>query len=304
MTQQVEVREALPEKGVRRRGNRTFYHALAFVVGFSVVFVLLGLAAGLLGQGLSRYLPLIQRVGALLLVVFALTTLGVFRRLVAYISGHSDLEQNRLAAVTVSALRFFDSLLYTEKRVTGMHQVNRGWGYFSSIFMGMSFSAGWVPCVGPILASILFIASDSATATTGAFLLFFYSLGLGIPFLITGAAFGRATSLLHRLNRHAGIVSIVSGLFLLYVAYVLWFDQLSLLAGNFAFLNAAVYQMEEAVTGSLGLSGQVSALGSSVILGAPLAVFAGLISFLSPCVLPLIPAYIGYLSGTSMSETR
>lgn len=61
-----------------------------------------------------------------------------------------------------------------------MHNVKKGWGYLSSVLMGVSFSSGWVPCVGPILASILFVASDSATAATGAILLAIYSLGLGI----------------------------------------------------------------------------------------------------------------------------
>ena len=71
-----------------------------------------------------------------------------------------------------------------------MHSVNRGWGYMSSTLMGVSFSAGWVPCIGPILTSILILAGDSATVGRGAALLAVYSLGLGIPFLITGLAFG------------------------------------------------------------------------------------------------------------------
>jgi cytochrome c-type biogenesis protein len=191
--------------------------------------------------------------------------------------------------------------LYTEKRVTEMHQVNRGWGYMSSFFMGVSFSAGWVPCVGPILASILFLASDSATATQGAILLAIYSLGLGIPFLLTGAAFGSATKLLRRLNRHAGIVGIISGIFLLYVAYLLWFDQLAMLTTQFAFLNEWVFTIEDWVTASFGLE-SLSINNVNVLSAAPLAFIAGLISFISPCVLPLVPAYIGYLSGASLGS--
>ncbi len=279
----------------------TFFHAAAFVLGFGIVFTLLGSAAGLLGQSLNAYLPAIQRIGAILLVLFGLTTVGAFRWLVGKITAHTDVTQNRLAALLVNLLEFFNALLYTEKRVAEMHTVKRGYGYLSSTLMGMSFSAGWVPCVGPILASILFVAGDSATAVTGAILLAIYSLGLGIPFLITGLAFGRATKALRKLNRHANIVSLVSGAFLFYVAYLLWFDQLTALTGQLGFLNTFVFQIEQVASSALGI-GEMASINISVASGAPIALIAGLISFLSPCVLPLIPAYIGYLSGATLNE--
>lgn len=275
-----------------------FLHALAFVIGFSAVFTLLGSAAGLIGQSLNQYLPAIQRLGAVMLVVFGLITLGVFRRLAQAIRSRSDLQQNPAAAALVSILEFFNALLYTEKRVAGMHQVNRKWGYLSSALLGVTFSAGWVPCIGPILASIFFLAGDSATVSQGAALLAIYSLGLGIPFLITGAAFSRASKALRRLNRHANIVSIISGLFLFYVAYLLWTDSLALLTTRFSFLNQWIFNLENSVAAFSGTGGDI--IGLSLVAGAPLAFFAGLISFLSPCVLPLVPAYIGYLSSTAV----
>lgn len=281
--------------------SATFFHALAFVVGFGFVFTLLGSAAGLLGQSLNAYLPFIQRTGAILLFIFGLVTLGVVRWLSQRIRGNPSLAGNPALVALADVLDFFNALLYTQKRVTEMHQVKRGWGYVSSALMGVSFSAGWVPCVGPILASILFLASDSATAAQGALLLAIYSLGLGIPFLLTGAAFSQATGLLRRLNRHANIVSIISGLFLFYVAWLLWSDQLAALTTQFAYLNEWVFAIEEWVTDTMGVSTSFSA---SVISAAPLAFIAGVISFISPCVLPLIPAYIGYLSGASLSDTR
>ena len=198
-------------------------------------------------------------------------------------------------------LRFLNALMYTERRVTDLHKVKRGWGYLSSAMMGVSFSAGWVPCVGPILASILFLASDSATAVQGALLLAIFSLGLGLPFLITGAAFSRATLILRRLNRHANIVSIVSGIFLLYVAWLLWSDQLTSLTTQFAFLNQWVFLLEDGLSSSIGVEATFNA---GALNAAPLAFIAGLISFISPCVLPLIPAYIGYLSGAALSGSR
>ncbi|MEZ4731663.1 MAG: cytochrome c biogenesis protein CcdA [Caldilineaceae bacterium] len=276
-----------------------FLHALAFVFGFGAIFTLLGSAAGLLGQSLNSYLPYIQRFGAILLVLFALIAMGVFRWLVQTIQQRADLKTNPAAIALVSILEFLNTLFYTERRVTEMHKVNRSWGYVSSALLGVSFSAGWLPCVGPILASIFFLAQDSATAGQGAGLLAIYSLGLGIPFLITGAAFSSVSRFLRRLNRHANIVSIVSGLFLLYVAYLLWTDSLALLTTRFFFLNEWVFALEDWVSSASGTGGDIISL--SFVAAAPLALIAGLISFISPCVLPLVPAYIGYLSGAALS---
>ncbi|MEZ4708953.1 MAG: cytochrome c biogenesis protein CcdA [Caldilineaceae bacterium] len=277
-----------------------FLHALAFVFGFGLIFTLLGSAAGLLGQNLVTVLPVIQKTGAILLLIFGLTTMGAFRYVVRFINERAHLRSNPALALLVQVLDFFNTLLYTERRVTEMHNVNRGWGYLSSIFMGVSFSAGWVPCVGPILASILFLAGNGTTATQGAILLAIYSLGLGIPFLITGAAFSSATKTLRKLNRHANIVSIISGIFLLYVAKLLWFDELALLTTQFTFLNEWVVVLEDQVSALFGL-GSLGIDNVNVISAAPLALIAGVISFISPCVLPLVPAYIGYLSGASLN---
>ena len=281
--------------------SSTFLHALAFVLGFGAIFTLLGSAAGLLGQSLNSYLPLIQRFGAILLLIFGLTTIGIVGWIVNRVQANEKLAANPAVAALLDILRFLNALMYTERRVTDLHKVKRGWGYLSSALMGVSFSAGWVPCVGPILASILFLASDSATAAQGALLLAIYSLGLGLPFLITGAAFSRATLVLRSLNRHANIVSIVSGIFLLYVGWLLWSDQLTSLTTQFAFLNKWVFVLEEFVSESVGVN---AAFGGGALSAAPLAFVAGIISFISPCVLPLIPAYIGYLSGAALSGGR
>lgn len=281
--------------------TNTFLHSLAFVIGFGAIFTLLGSAAGLLGQNLNQYLPLVQRIGAVLLAVFGLTTLGVLGWIVNRVQSSERLASNPAIAALVDILRFLNALMYTERRVTDLHKVKRGWGYLSSAMMGVSFSAGWVPCVGPILASILFLASDSATVAQGALLLAIYSLGLGLPFLLTGAAFGKATSILRRLNRHANVVSVISGIFLLYVAWLLWADRLTMLTTQFAFLNEWVFLLEEALSTSTGVN---AAFSAGALSAAPLAFVAGIISFISPCVLPLIPAYIGYLSGAALSGER
>ncbi len=290
-----------PSGRAQDRRSSTFLHSLAFVIGFGAIFTLLGSAAGFLGQNLNSYLPLIQRIGAILLAVFGLTTLGIIGWIVNRVQSNGKLIANPAVAALVDILSFLNALMYTERRVTELHKVKRGWGYLSSALMGVSFSAGWVPCVGPILASILFLASDSATVAQGALLLAIYSLGLGLPFLVTGAAFSKATAVLRRLNRHANIVSLVSGVFLLYVAWLLWADQLTMLTTQFSFLNQWVFVLEDALSTSIGVD---TAFSAGALSAAPLAFIAGIISFISPCVLPLIPAYIGYLSGAALSGSR
>ncbi|MBV7328716.1 cytochrome c biogenesis protein CcdA [Chloroflexi bacterium TSY] len=295
----VGTASALPKDTVSRM--TILLHSLAFVIGFSVVFTLLGSAAGLLGRSLFQYQIVLQKVGAILLVLFGLTTIGTFRWLGTILTQRIDLKTNPAAATLIRFFDFLNTLLYTEKRVTDMHKVNRSWGYASSFAIGVSFSAGWVPCIGPILASILFMASDSATAVQGAILLAIYSLGLGIPFLLTGAAFVSVTAFLRKMNRHMRVVSIISGLFMLLISYYLWTDQLVTLTTQFGYLNELVFGMEEWVSSSLGLT-DLSPERTSILGAAPLALIVGIISFVSPCVLPLVPAYIGYLSGTSLSN--
>lgn len=292
----------------RQPSNRlvVFLHALAFVAGFAIVFILLGIVAGLLGYGMERnlrqFIPYIQRFGAILLVIFALTTLGVFRWLSQKIQQNTDLKNNPAATALGTIFDFLDALLYTERRITQMHEVNRNWGYLSSVFLGMSFSAGWLPCIGPILSGIFVLAGSSATVGQGAALLAVYSLGLGLPFLITGAAFSSVTRFLRRLNRHAHVISVISGLFLFYIAYLLWMGNLATLTTRFDFLNQWVFAIEDWMSVASGTGGDIMSLTFGA--AAPLAFFAGLISFISPCVLPLVPAYIGYLSGAALGGSN
>lgn len=278
-----------------------FLHSFSFVFGFGVFFTLLGSAAGLLGASLLTYQIILQKAGGVLLVIFGLATLGLFFKLSEFLHRRELTGRSKLFSVMDRVCTFFNALLYTERRVKQMHEINPGWGYASSFAVGVSFSAGWVPCIGPILASILLLASNSATAKQGAALLAFYSLGLGIPFLITGLAFGRMTKLLRKMNKYLGVISILSGLFMIGMGYILWTDQITALIAQFGFLNEAVFTIEEYVTGVLDHMG---VRASNVNAGStiPLAIFAGVISFISPCVLPLVPAYIGYLGGTTLHK--
>ncbi len=267
---------------------QTFSHALAFVIGFSLVFVVLGASVAFFGYALNTFLPTFVKIGGAILILFGLQVLGVFGWIADRIRAAGG-DRSAMGRVYVNAVDTLARVMYTEGRV--QKKVDRRWGYLSSALMGVFFSAGWIPCVGPVLAAIYLIASDTATVGQGALLLLFYSLGLGIPFLITGAAMSRVAPALRQMNRHLGLVSKITGLFLIVVGVLLFNDRLSLLS------NLFVSQFGTGLA-SLELGGG----GPSTAVTIPIAFLAGLLSFLSPCVLPLIPAYIGYLSGTTVAD--
>jgi cytochrome c-type biogenesis protein len=153
----------------------------------------------------------------------------------------------------------------------------------SSFLLGVFFAAGWSPCVGIILSSIFAVAATQG-ARAGV-LFFFYALGLGIPFILTALAFSWAAPFLRRMNRHLGIISAISGVFLIVVGVMLLTDQFVRLA-----TILPIYEP------GLDSSGQVSEV--PLVFGIFIAAFGGLLSFLSPCVMPLVPGYLGYLTGT------
>lgn len=181
-------------------------HSLAFVAGFSLVFVTLGVSVSVLSRWLSQYLVWIQRIGGIVLIVFGLHTLGLLRI----------------------------PFLYYEKRA---EMRRTGAGYLSSFLMGVIFSAGWVPCVGPILAGILLLASSTQTALQGALLLAVYSLGLGLPFVLAGLAVGSLTDWIRRAGRYMRWVSFVSGILLILIGVAIFTDTLRLLSAYGSFFN-------------------------------------------------------------------
>ncbi|MFC1871437.1 cytochrome c biogenesis CcdA family protein [Chloroflexota bacterium] len=160
-----------------------FLHSLSFVVGFSAVFILLGLGAGLAGIVLAS--RLVDQIAGGLLIVF-----GIFL----------------IAALKIPWLNYEQRFAPSMGRTTG---------YLRSFLIGAIFSLAWTPCVGPILGSILALALTAETAGRGALLLAVYSLGLGLPFLIIGAAFGYISPLLKRIQRYSRIIYVIGGLLLI-----------------------------------------------------------------------------------------
>ncbi len=178
----------------------TFLHGVFFVLGFSVIFVALGVAATGIGQVLSQYRDVLMKVGGVLIVVFGLHTIGVFR---------------------------IPFLYYDTRR---QYKPRPELGYLSSALMGFFFGAGWSPCVGVTLGAILTLAFAEATMARGALLLFVYSMGLGIPFLLLALGIGRAAVNLRGSYRVLRYVTIISGVFLIALGVLVFTDSLSWLA--------------------------------------------------------------------------
>lgn len=174
-----------------------FLHSLTFVLGFSAVFVMLGVGAGLGGLVLSPYSGLVRRVSGSLLIVFG----GLL-----------------LAALKVPWLNF-------EKRLAPSGRLATG--YARSFLTGAVFSLAWTPCVSPILGGILALAWSSQTVVQGGYLLGVYSLGLGLPFLVLGAAFDSVHPLLSKISRYSSIFYIISGVLLVAVGILVLTNRLN-----------------------------------------------------------------------------
>lgn len=166
--------------------------ALAFVLGFSTVFIAFGLGATFIGRFLMTFQGPLQKISGVAVVLFGLHTAGWLP-----IPG---LERER---------RF-------------LNQPREGTGFFGAFALGGFFSAGWTPCIGPVLGSVLLIASQAGTAATGAVLLAAYSAGLALPFLLAALLLERGTGLMKGIGRHLGTIKIVSGLLMVVVGIMLF----------------------------------------------------------------------------------
>jgi cytochrome c-type biogenesis protein len=158
----------------------------AFVGGFTLVFTALGASSTLFGSFLIHHLPLILKVSGVVIIIFGLAMTGLIK------------------IPFMARERRFDLA-----RITG--------GPRGAFPLGMAFAFGWTPCIGPILASILAVASTSNTVVEGAFLLALYSIGLGVPFILLALGIGRARRSLSFLKRHGRAIEIMGGLLLIAV---------------------------------------------------------------------------------------
>lgn len=183
------------EKETSRSRLSTFIHAAMFVLGFTIAFISLGATASALGSFLRSYQLLLREVGGVILVIFGLHLTGIFRI----------------------------PLLYWQKRFA--YRPARP-SYPASLLIGIIFAIGWTPCVGLILGPILGLAASTATLRQGVLLLLFYSLGLGIPFLLLGLGLDRMSRVLLWLKPHVGKIEIATGVVMMIAGALIFFNML------------------------------------------------------------------------------
>ena len=201
-------RSIASKKGVNKPNRwSTFGHGLAFVLGFSVVFVLLGAAVSVLGGLIYESRTWIAKIGGVVIVIFGLHMSGLLR------------------------IPFLDYDLRPQS------QFDRPWGYLSSMLMGVFFSAGWSPCIGPVLGLILTMALDVGSLNRGTQLLIAYSAGLAIPFLLAALGIDSLTNIFRRKPRLIHSIELAMGSVMVIVGVMLFFGVFELLSRFGLFIN-------------------------------------------------------------------
>ncbi len=197
-----QLKDAHPSAKVRMT---VLLHSLAFVLGFAIIFISLGALAGILSSSFQTHmrdwLAVIQKIGGVFIFLFGLHLSGIFHF----------------------------GVLLGEKRV----QIHRKpSGYIGTLLVGIAFAAGWTPCIGPILGAILALAaSEAGGVARGTFLLSAYSAGLGIPFIVSGLLFHGFLGFFNKFKKHIRVMEIVTGVLLMIVGIMLFFDMFGQLAG-------------------------------------------------------------------------
>ena len=173
-----------PEIEAERARVRVFFAALAFVLGFSTVFVILGASASLIGKFVIQHLVLLGYVAGIMIIIMGLHFIGVFKI----------------------------SLLHREVRLNVNHKPT---GIGGAYLIGLAFGFGWTPCIGPVLAAILAVAGTKDTVGQGAILLLIYSLGIGIPFLVASLFAGAFINFMQGFRKHLAKVEVAMGIILI-----------------------------------------------------------------------------------------
>jgi len=175
--------------------HKTIYNSLSFILGFSTAFVLLGAGAVLFGTRLLFWRIYFQKVAGVVLVIFALHTMGILK---------------------INFLNY-------EKR---FHVDKKPKGIMGAFFVGLAFALGWTPCIGPILGAILVYAGTQKGVWDGVLLLLSYSLGLGIPFFLTALSINSALHFFERVQKHFRLIENISGILLLVFGVLIFTDNL------------------------------------------------------------------------------
>lgn len=182
------------------------YKSIGFIIGFSIIFIIMGASITSIGKVFIKNQSIFRKISGILIFIFGLHTTGIFKI----------------------------KLFYREKRFLSFNNTN---GAFGSVLMGMAFAAGWTPCVGPILSSILVYASSMETISRGIILLVFYSLGLAVPFILTALAIESLSSKISRLGKYLNLISIISGLLMILMGILIFTNKMGILSQYLNFIN-------------------------------------------------------------------
>jgi len=180
----------------------TVINSLFFILGFSIIFVLMGITLSYFGSFLGIRRAWLERIGGILIILFGLDIMGILKT------------------------RFLS-------QGKGISLKRKNFGYLGSLLVGMAFAFGWTPCVGPILSSILIYAATLESLPKASTLLLAYSMGLGLPFLIAGLAINQFLFLFAKFKNFMRFAPLVSGIFLVVMGVILFSGQFSRLAGLF-----------------------------------------------------------------------
>lgn len=190
----------------RKLRSTVLLNSLMFILGFSVVFIALGAVATGIGQFMNIYRRQLMQVAGVVIIIFGLHLIGVFK---------------------IKALLM-------DKR---LHEVKGSGTAIGAFLVGFAFAFGWTPCIGPILAGVLAIASSEDTVIKGVLLLAVYSAGLAVPFLLTSLGVERFLAFYSRFRRHLHTVEVVSGVFLVFVGALILTRHFTILSSYLSFLN-------------------------------------------------------------------
>ncbi|HVC58486.1 MAG TPA: cytochrome c biogenesis protein CcdA [Candidatus Acidoferrales bacterium] len=236
-----------------RQQDIIFLNSVFFVIGFVVVFSVVGIALqSLLSHTAHTVMAVLRIAGGVIIVA--------------------------LGALLIASLKYPIPFFSTEHKIHVRRFSN---SFFTSLMFGVAFAIGWTPCVGAILGAIYALAATSPGI--GFLLLLTFSIGLGIPFLIVGAFTSKLSGFLHKIGGFLRYFNIIGGLFLIGIGLMVAFNYIGII--SVFFLG----------TSGMALSNQLNFI---------IALVAGMLTFLSPCILPLLPAYFSYMAGTTAETVK
>jgi cytochrome c-type biogenesis protein len=202
-----EMKDGSPGNGLlNRRKLSVVLNSAFFIGGFSAIFILLGASATWLGTLFSTKISFLTKIAGLVIIFFGVFKMGLIRPLFFFKEAKFNVENNKL-------------------------------GFIWALIIGASFAFGWTPCIGPILGGILAYAGTLEDVHQGILLLSVYSLGLGIPFLLTAFGVNQFFSFFDRIKKHLGLLEKITGGIMILLGLLIFFDKLILIPGYLPFLN-------------------------------------------------------------------